>query len=116
MTHDHSALIERLEATRPRFDMGHRSDQLINPDGPEAAAALRDQQAAIHAIEHAAIMLMGEVGNAFYEGFREAIGKEPWDDCYDYAAVKGRDYALEKMKAYRDSFPLPSAPNQAKEN
>lgn len=109
---DHSALIERLEAiaTDNRDTLSDKLAALA-----EAAAALRDQQAAIHAIEHAAIMLMGEVGNAFYEGFRDAIGEEPWDDCYDYAAVKGQDYAREKMKAYRDAFPLPSAPNQAKE-
>ena len=113
MTPDHSALIERLEI------MGGDAAYSMTPATrsilAEAAAALRDQQAAIHAIEHAAIMLMGEVGNAFYDGFRDAIGKEPWDDCYDYAAVKGRDYAREKVKVYRAAFPLPSAPNQAKE-
>lgn len=119
---DHSALIERLEggflSSNPHHSEVYQTNTLL----AEAAAALRDQQAQMdrdkdeaHAVVHAAIMLMGVVGTAFYDGFRDAIGKEPWDDCYDYAAVKGRDYALEKMKAYRDAFPLPSAPNQAKE-
>lgn len=107
---DHSALIERLDLIVAELEGLPHVKQTV----AEAAAALRDQQAAINAIEHAAIMLMGEVSLAFYEGFRDAIGKEPWEDCYDYAAVKGQDYAREKVKAYRAAFPLPSAPNQAK--
>ncbi len=38
------------------------------------------------------------VGTAFYDGFRDAIDREKWDDCYDYAAVKGSDYARDAVQ------------------
>lgn len=92
MTPDHSALIERLEAVHtldtPR---SVTTGSLINPDGPEAAAALRDlteQKPFAH-------FQWNEVWRS-------------WEQVLDEAA--GQPHVV---AAYR--LPLPSAPNQAKE-
>jgi len=59
------------------------------------------------------------VSLGFYDGFRDAITRDPWEDCYDYAAAKGADYAKSVMARIiakqaadpsRRLNPLPPAP------
>ena len=56
----------------------------------EAAACIREM------VEQRA-SLYDAVSLGFYDGFRDAITSDPWEDCYDYAAAKGADYAKSVM-------------------
>lgn len=78
---DYAGLIERLE---------HEAATATNLDSQsaltEAAACIREM------VEHRA-RLYDAVSLGFYDGFRDAITSDPWEDCHDYAAAKGADYA-----------------------
>ena len=78
----YSGLIERLEATRP---VGIRRDKSepINPDGPEAAAALRNLEAD-NARKDAALNAVNEWNMAF-------DGLPPPTAILVSAALSGRD-------------------------
>lgn len=41
-----------------------------------------------------------EIALAFSAGFNDAIGREKWDDCYDFAAVKSLDYRNDRIRAF----------------
>lgn len=41
-----------------------------------------------------------EIALAFSAGFNDAIGREKWDDCYDFAAVKSLDYRNDRISAF----------------
>lgn len=78
----------------------------------EAAACIREM------VEQRA-GLYDAVSLGFYDGFRDAITSDPWEDCYDYAAAKGADYAKSVMARIiakqaadpsRRLNPLPPAP------
>lgn len=78
----------------------------------EAAACIREM------VEQRA-GLYDAVSLGFYDGFRDAITRDPWEDCYDYAAAKGADYAKSVMARIiakqaadpsRRLNPLPPAP------
>lgn len=78
----------------------------------EAAACIREM------VEQRA-RLYDSVSNGFYDGFRDAINRSPWPDCYDYAAAKSADYAKSAMARIiaqqaadpsRRLNPLPPAP------
>lgn len=71
---DHAELVERLREKNGRGDQALGYHPLINPDGPEAAAAIlsleaRVKQARIDALEEAA-----EVAEACYSGHADEFG------------------------------------------
>ncbi len=41
-----------------------------------------------------------EIAFAFCEGFKDAIDREKWDDCYDFAAAKAGDYRNDRIRAF----------------
>lgn len=101
-----------------------RLEMLVNPGdlivGPNMMrAALEEAAACIREMVEQRARLYDAVSLGFYDGFRDAITREPWEDCHDYAASKGADYAkavmariLAKQAAdpTRRLNPLPPAP------
>ena len=82
-------------------------------------ALLTEAAACIRELVEQRAGLYDAVSLGFYDGFRDAITSDPWEDCYDYAAAKGADYAkavmariLAKQAAdpSRRLNPLPPAP------
>lgn len=111
---DPMELVGRLESGDFRDDDAHwivdenKLDSLIT----EAAACIREM------VEQRA-SLYDAVSLGFYDGFRDAITRDPWEDCHDYAAAKGADYAKAVMARIiakqaadpsRRLNPLPPAP------
>lgn len=41
-----------------------------------------------------------EIAFAFCEGFKDAIDREKWGDCYDFAAAKAGDYRNDRIRAF----------------
>lgn len=128
MTPDHSALIERLEAVHtldtPR---SVTTGSLINPDGPEAAAALRDLTE-WRDIETAP--KDGTIVHVFAPGFdwpetvqwelyepevAEEAGEEGYWTYAEGLMADATDSCEPETWTHWRQINLPSAPNQAKE-
>ncbi|MGX1693187.1 hypothetical protein [Brevundimonas naejangsanensis] len=86
---------------------------------PITHAALTEAAACIREMVAQRAGLYDAVSLGFYDGFRDAITRDPWEDCYDYAASKGADYAKAAMSRIlakqaadpsRRLNPLPPAP------
>lgn len=106
---DPMELVGRLEAYRPRNEWGDPVHHVIID---EAAACIRE-------MAEQRARLYDAVSLGFYDGFRDAITRDPWEDCHDYAAAKGADYAKSVMARIiakqaadpsRRLNPLPPAP------
>jgi len=102
-------LVGRLEK-RIAYDRAHYPP--VDPLFTEAAACIREM------VEQRA-RLYDAVSLGFYDGFRDAITRDHWEDCHDYAASKGADYAKSAMASIiakqaadptRRLTPLPPAP------
>lgn len=85
---------------------------LTADEGRQIAACIREM------VEQRA-SLYDAVSLGFCDGFRDAITREPWEDCHDYAAAKGAYYAKSVMARIiaqqaadptRRLNPLPPAP------
>lgn len=82
---DPMELVGRLEAHMGKANMAE-----VLADCRKAAACIREM------VEQRA-GLYDAVSLGFYDGFRDAIARDPWEDCHDYAASKGADYAKAAM-------------------
>lgn len=49
------------------------------------------------------------LANAYYDGFVEATKHRPWDDMFDWAALKGQQYARDKL------FPAENSASQGED-
>ena len=105
---DPMELVGRLEEINPHVT----NDYIIGDALTEAAAYIRE------VVEQRA-RLYDAVSLGFYDGFRDAITRDHWEDCHDYAASKGADYAKSAMASIiakqaadptRRLTPLPPAP------
>lgn len=116
MTPDHSALIERLEAVHtldtPR---SVTTGSLINPDGPEAAAALRDltewRDIATAPRDGTEIVAWNRSDRIICHWHKSPSCAGGWVTHWE--TVSGYDVGWNTVHPTH-WLPLPSAPNQAK--
>lgn len=112
---DHSALIERL-VTVHTLDTPRSvtTGSLINPDGPEAAAALRDltewRDIADHDNSAKEVLVETDKGVVMV-----AWRHHPSSRTDIWLSVPGRYQVTPVRFKPQPVLPLPSAPNQAKE-
>ena len=95
MTPEATDLVARL---RERATYDKKFYPPADPMWTEAATLIEAQAAEIEGLRKVCGRLVELVGIAFYDGFKDAIERDKWDDCYDYAAAKGGDYAKKSVE------------------
>lgn len=89
--------------------MGHGALGLTEDEGIEAqrqigqfiaAANPATIKALIAELKEARAFAAEEIAFAFCAGFNDAIEREKWDDCYDFAAAKAKDYRNDRIRAF----------------
>lgn len=98
MTIDLDALEKRLRKAKDGQayrSVRHRHDtfQVAEPD-IDAAVTLIAELKALQAFA------ADEIAFAFCAGFNDAIDREKWDDCYDFAASKAGAYRNDRIRAF----------------
>lgn len=105
MTIDLDAL-EKLAESLATLDSEERDWPLVKIHGrmfhvENAAKAASDGLTALIAeLKALQAFAADEIALAFSSGFNDAIGREKWDDCYDFAAVKSVDYRNDRIRAF----------------
>lgn len=74
----------------------------FNINGPDFDHVSETHRAAAYRMADAVEGFYNErLGTAYYDGFVECSKRTPWDDMFDWAAVKGRHYALSLLSSDR---------------
>ena len=77
----------------------------------DQATLIEAQAAEIEGLRKVCGRLVELVGIAFYDGFKDAIERDKWDDCYDYAAAKGGDYAKKSVENLTTASAIETTPS-----